>query len=327
MALISCPECGRMVSPNAEECPGCGAPIWELIAQDSFEKEVSDAETIENTASQNVDTNEHGSLLKEEPPKENSLKRKAVSQKNHWKPWIIAVAFMSIIAVLIFVFFLKKENVQPMTQQIDNTTTVKNESQSVPETTLHLNLYGRICSDNGSSMTIKGDVGEYHFIDYTRTLKVHQYNAATGELIVYGYEKNTDKYIGKFEGILNATSYQGKFTNYKGVECTFQFDRDLANKMSSETVSGRNNSDASDFEFNAIVTDRDGKYTNIRDINRNIIDKIPTNVVFRLYLDYYDGEGEWWHIRDSKVYDVSNNRELLLKGNDCWIHTCCISFI
>ncbi len=42
MALIPCPECGRMVSPNAEQCPGCGAPIKELlehIAETSSEKQ------------------------------------------------------------------------------------------------------------------------------------------------------------------------------------------------------------------------------------------------------------------------------------------------
>ena len=33
MALIPCPECGRMVSPNAENCPNCGAPVKELMSQ------------------------------------------------------------------------------------------------------------------------------------------------------------------------------------------------------------------------------------------------------------------------------------------------------
>ncbi len=39
MALVACPECGRMVSPNAEECPHCGAPVKELISQKSLETE------------------------------------------------------------------------------------------------------------------------------------------------------------------------------------------------------------------------------------------------------------------------------------------------
>lgn len=38
MALIPCPECGRMVSPNAEECPGCGAPLKELLSRPAEEK-------------------------------------------------------------------------------------------------------------------------------------------------------------------------------------------------------------------------------------------------------------------------------------------------
>lgn len=41
MALIPCPECGRMVSPNAEECPGCGAPLIELLPRPTEEKEAS----------------------------------------------------------------------------------------------------------------------------------------------------------------------------------------------------------------------------------------------------------------------------------------------
>ena len=40
MALIPCPECGRMVSPNAEECPGCGAPLKELLFRPEKEKKV-----------------------------------------------------------------------------------------------------------------------------------------------------------------------------------------------------------------------------------------------------------------------------------------------
>lgn len=39
MALIPCPECGRMVSPNAEECPGCGAPLKELYSRPVEEME------------------------------------------------------------------------------------------------------------------------------------------------------------------------------------------------------------------------------------------------------------------------------------------------
>ena len=33
MALTPCPECGRMVSPNAERCPGCGTPIKQQVTK------------------------------------------------------------------------------------------------------------------------------------------------------------------------------------------------------------------------------------------------------------------------------------------------------
>lgn len=28
MALVSCPDCGGLVSDNAEECPDCGRHMW-----------------------------------------------------------------------------------------------------------------------------------------------------------------------------------------------------------------------------------------------------------------------------------------------------------
>lgn len=27
MALITCPSCGKQISPNASTCPGCGEPV------------------------------------------------------------------------------------------------------------------------------------------------------------------------------------------------------------------------------------------------------------------------------------------------------------
>lgn len=48
MALIHCPECGRMVSPNAEECPGCGAPIKMTTIQTPIKVVDSEKEANEN---------------------------------------------------------------------------------------------------------------------------------------------------------------------------------------------------------------------------------------------------------------------------------------
>lgn len=51
MALISCPECGRMVSQNAEECPNCGAPIKELISLMPTETKAKAPDSEKGTAS------------------------------------------------------------------------------------------------------------------------------------------------------------------------------------------------------------------------------------------------------------------------------------
>lgn len=51
MALIPCPECGRMVSPNAEECPHCGAPIKELLAKQEIDTPVDNQRGVPATDS------------------------------------------------------------------------------------------------------------------------------------------------------------------------------------------------------------------------------------------------------------------------------------
>lgn len=51
MALIPCPECGRMVSPNADECPNCGAPIKELLAKQEIDTPVDNQRSVPETSS------------------------------------------------------------------------------------------------------------------------------------------------------------------------------------------------------------------------------------------------------------------------------------
>lgn len=51
MALIPCPECGRMVSPNADECPHCGAPIKELLAKQEIDTPVDNQQDVPITIS------------------------------------------------------------------------------------------------------------------------------------------------------------------------------------------------------------------------------------------------------------------------------------
>lgn len=72
MALIHYPECGRMVSPNAEECPGCGAPIKMTTIQ---------------TPIKVVD-----------------------SEKNESFPWVLPVLFAAtLIGVIIMIIVLKNK--------------------------------------------------------------------------------------------------------------------------------------------------------------------------------------------------------------------------
>lgn len=49
MELIPCPECGRMVNPNAEECPNCGAPVKELISLMSTETKAKASDSEKGT--------------------------------------------------------------------------------------------------------------------------------------------------------------------------------------------------------------------------------------------------------------------------------------
>ncbi len=51
MTLIPCPECGRMVSPNADECPNCGAPIKELLANQEIDTPVDNQRSVPVTSS------------------------------------------------------------------------------------------------------------------------------------------------------------------------------------------------------------------------------------------------------------------------------------
>lgn len=51
MALIECPECGKMISDKAESCPNCGYPIYfpeeEEISEEITDKEEKEEENID----------------------------------------------------------------------------------------------------------------------------------------------------------------------------------------------------------------------------------------------------------------------------------------
>jgi hypothetical protein len=81
------------------------------------------------------------------------------------------------------------------------------------------------------------------------------------------------------------------------------------------------------FEYNAMLLDYDGDYTNIRNApSGKVVDKLygyKGESVYYMYLSYNDGE--WWRMRDNKVYDKTNGRVRHLKGSQCWIHSSCFS--
>ena len=46
MALIQCPECGKMISDKATFCIGCGCPIEEIVTNDEINRENLSAEEL-----------------------------------------------------------------------------------------------------------------------------------------------------------------------------------------------------------------------------------------------------------------------------------------
>lgn len=79
MALIKCPECGRMVSPNAEECPGCGAPVKELISQQQNQAEAEKNEITTEDTEKVHEEETYAPAIQEEPTKIPFLEPQAAS--------------------------------------------------------------------------------------------------------------------------------------------------------------------------------------------------------------------------------------------------------
>lgn len=80
------------------------------------------------------------------------------------------------------------------------------------------------------------------------------------------------------------------------------------------------------FEYNAQLLDHDGDYSNIRNApSGTVVEKLygyrGTN---EYYMYLTDNKGEWWRIRDNKVYDKSSEKVRYLEGNQAWIHSSCI---
>lgn len=192
MPLITCPECGYMVSTYAQRCPNCGNPS---IPKNDTGKTGKTFVRSSDRKDPNAATN-HG-----EKPKNSKA-----------RTWILVSIAILLLAINLFVWinYFKTDTPQ-------NTV-----AYTVPEATY---LYGRICADNDCYMEITENSGRYIFDNYIRTLKVEKYNTATNNLILSAYDINGENYIGRFDGTLTKSSFSGNFKNYKGVECTFDMRR------------------------------------------------------------------------------------------------------
>lgn len=92
----------------------------------------------------------------------------------------------------------------------------------------------------------------------------------------------------------------------------------LSNNTIEKTESPRPTNVCS--QINCRIYDGTGGYTNVRNAPKgDIIDRIPCDD--GSYGVWVDREiNGWWHIRDSKVFDINKNSSRSLNGSDCWIH-------
>ena len=114
---------------------------------------------------------------------------------------------------------------EPLAEEYTEAVIDENDTQ-LKEHDLNVNLYGRIGGDNTAWLKIENGQGSYHFLDYTRAIRVKEYNQSSKKLIVHGYATGSGDYIGEFDGEFDGTTYQGTFTNYKGVKITFHLSRE-----------------------------------------------------------------------------------------------------
>lgn len=99
MALIPCPECGRMVSPNAEECPNCGAPVKQLLVGrtiNSHPAEESNSLLSENNSA---------SDKKENTSDVSQGISSAKKNKNSNLSWILVSAIVIALAIGAFIVY------------------------------------------------------------------------------------------------------------------------------------------------------------------------------------------------------------------------------
>lgn len=115
MALIQCPDCGKMVSDRSRECPGCGYPIYLLASENKKEKRCEYCGTMNPwhathcsscgaelpaTESENKNSNGGGTDTSEEVNQENTTSN--VSQSREKKQKFYEKAWFTILMLICF---------------------------------------------------------------------------------------------------------------------------------------------------------------------------------------------------------------------------------
>ncbi len=98
---IPCPECGHLVNPDAEECPNCGYPLGTMPAKDMPEPEVLSIQQVEEEK-----TNDVGRESVVEEAESNTTPS---PQKKGKQRWVFILAGV-LLAVIIAVAFLVTKN-------------------------------------------------------------------------------------------------------------------------------------------------------------------------------------------------------------------------
>lgn len=228
MALIKCPECGKMFSEHATKCPQCGLSITNVarIVKEKEEKE-----------------------RREEEEKQRLDKEKAEQEKKERHEWwqrniskiilsvvaILLITVLSLVGRIIYRQLNKPKLVEP-SQTIWKIGTDSSEPLSgsvhLGSEYIVLDLRGNIgASDGLLKYDESTDSGYYTYYlrngAVTRTIKMYSYEG--DDLILESYDKKGD-YVGKFYGKISInngqTIYSGTFTNYKGASVKFNLKQD-----------------------------------------------------------------------------------------------------
>ena len=131
MALIPCPECGKMISPNATECPHCGAPVAQIRA----------ANTNQATQPTPQPQEEPRQPIPQQPISPSPEPTTPVhtsapepKKKSNALPWVL-LAVVAIVATVVILMLLpgKEDNTESAAKEnvIENKTEITIEANGV----------------------------------------------------------------------------------------------------------------------------------------------------------------------------------------------------